>query len=248
MNKWKEIWNKRDSETDTLDNIKNDIERTVLELKRLDGWDSTSEKIEFDAFKAQFDELKNELSWNGKLGESVNIESVFEVGCGAGPSLYMFEKFIPEIKYTGGLDYSGVLVEQAAHVLDKPAELYEAEAKDMKVDRKYNCIFANSVFSYFNSLDYAESVLNKMIQKTEYSIGILDLHDISKKEEFLQKRRELTPNYDERYKNLDKLFYPKDFFMDFADKNELDIKFVHSDMKGYWNNPFLFNVFMYKRS
>ena len=32
------------------------------------------------------------------------------------------------------------------------------------------------------------------------------------------------------------------------DIDELDIKFVRSDMKGYWNNPFLFNVFMYKRS
>ena len=29
MNKWKEIWNKRDSETDTLDNIKNDFKVAI---------------------------------------------------------------------------------------------------------------------------------------------------------------------------------------------------------------------------
>ena len=44
-------------------------------------------------------------------------------------------------------------------------------------------------------------------------------------EDFYTQRRSLINNYDERYKDPDKTFYTKSFFIDFADKNELDIKF-----------------------
>ena len=246
MNRWKEIWNGKENETKLLDHIKNNVEDTVLELKKLDGWDSTSETITFEAFRDQFIEMKNELSWNAKQGIIVPIKSVFEVGCGAGPSLYMFENYVSSIEKTGGVDYSGSLLEQASHVLNKVSELYEDEAINIDTKENYTCVFANSVFSYFTDLDYAYTVLDKMLEKSEYSIGILALHDIDKKEDFLAYRRSLTPDYDEKYKGLDKLFYPKTFFVDFAAKNGLDIKICRSDLAGYWNNPFLFNVYLYK--
>lgn len=130
--------------------------------------------------------------------------------------------------------------------MDKSVELYEAEAINMDVSEKYTAVFANSVFSYFNDYEYARTVLGKMLEKTEYSIGILDIHDVDKKEDFLAYRRMLTPDYDKKYENLDKLFYTKSFFINFAEENDLNIKICKSDLEGYWNNPFLFNVYLYK--
>ena len=54
-----------------------------------------------------------------------------------------------------------------------------------------------------------------------------------------------TPDYKERYKDLPKLFYRKEFFQEFANKHNLKIVFEKSTVEGYWNNEFIFNCFMY---
>ena len=148
----------------------------------------------------------------------------------------------------GGVDYSEPLIGEAHRILSMADELYVGEALDIDSSKQYTCCFANSVFSYFPDMKYAENVLEKMVSKSEYSIGIIDVHDINKKEEFTEYRRKLIPDYDDRYKDLGKTFYDKSFFMNFADRHGLDVKFVHSDVKGYWNNRVVFNVYMYKRS
>ncbi len=51
-------------------------------------------------------------------------------------------------------------------------------------------------------------------------------------------------NYASKYVGLDKLFLGRDMFIDFAEAHELDIRFTYSVMTGYWNNPFIYNVFM----
>ena len=51
-----------------------------------------------------------------------------------------------------------------------------------------------------------------MYQKTAYSIGVIDIHDIEKREAFFAYRMTISPDYEERYKNLPKLFYKKEFF------------------------------------
>ena len=86
-----------------------------------------------------------------------------------------------------------------------------------------------------------------MIKKAIYSVGILNVHDIEKKEAFLAYRRKHIPDYDKRYENLDKLFLSKDLFAGYARKDSLDIIFTETDLKGYWNDDFVFNVFLYKR-
>lgn len=94
-------------------------------------------------------------------------------------------------------------------------------------------------------MDYAERVLEKMCEKSKYAIGMIDIHDIEKKEEFTVYRWWIVENYDERYKNLPKLFYAKDLFESFARKHHMNIRFVESNMKGYWNNQFVFLCYIY---
>ena len=53
-----------------------------------------------------------------------------------------------------------------------------------------------------------------MLEKSQKVIAVLHIHDKSKEEEFLKARRQITPNYDERYAGLPKLFYDKEFFIE----------------------------------
>lgn len=78
-----------------------------------------------------------------------------------------------------------------------------------------------------------------MMNKARYSIAVLDVHDNEKREQYLQYRRSIIKNYDEKYKNL-----KKKFFENFASENQLTIK--KGNVEGYWNNQFTYDVYMYK--
>lgn len=232
MSDWKKIWDGKRAEEQIL--LNGDVKSILLELKRSNGFDVDGE-LTFDAFYEQYEEIRDNLQKNGE------IKSVYEVGCGSGANLYLFEQ---ENFETGGIDYSSGLTDIAKKVL-KTTDIACASAIDVSTDITYDAIFSNSVFSYFDDIDYAESVLEKMYEKSKYAIGLIDIHDIEKKEEFTAYRRQIVENYDERYKNLPKLFYAREYFENFARKHNMDISFLESNMKGYWNNQFVFSCYMY---
>lgn len=241
MNNWKEIWEKRFADKEIL--LKGEKSDIFLELKRSNGFDVYEDDAPgYDAWIRQYNQIKHELAFD-KDKETLTLGSVFEVGCGSGANLYLFEC---DGISCGGLDYSKNLIEIASQVLASE-DLTCAEAINMKTEIKYDAILSNSVFSYFPDETYAISVLEEMYQKARHSIGIIDIHDIDKKEEFITYRKGSIKDYEERYKNLPKLFYSKKLFMDFASRHEMDIKFSISDVDNYWNNNFVFNCYMYKK-
>lgn len=197
--------------------------------------------IPTDALVRQHQEITSRLS------RYHPINSVFEVGCGCGAELYLFSNDGYKI---GGVDYSSAQIEIAENILafkHGVVELFCDEAANIPTDIKYDSVFSNSVFSYFPDADYATEVLDRMREKTRFSIGLIDVHDIEKKEEFEQYRRATVENYEERYKNLKKFFYSRNFFQTWADKNGLEIEFYESNVAGYWNSKFVFDVYLYKR-
>lgn len=240
-NKWHEIWSAKETE---MDFSSADTEKIFLELKRLDGWDSVGEEITYDAFFNQYKKIKNELSFYPR-NEKQTIKSVFEVGCGSGPMLFLFQRDGFEI---GGADYSDSMVHTASKVLNDEKELYCSEACDINTDIKYDAVFSNSVFQYFTTEEYAYKVLEKMFEKTNHSIGILDVYDPKYKEDFVKYRKELNPDFEERYENLSKLFIDKSFFIKFAEERHMDVRFSVADLEGYWNNRFVYDCFMTKCS
>ena len=237
-NNWKEIWDNRQIDISGGINGKS-VQEIFLELKRCNGFDVVSDGLTYDALYQQYEFTKSQL----KGCEKHEIKSVYEVGCGSGANLFVFEK--DGIK-TGGCDYSHNLVELAKQVLNTE-DIACMEASLISVQPMYDSVFSNSVFSYFENEEYARSVLEKMFQKAKYSIGILDVHNKEKREEFICYREKLIPNYNERYKNLPKLFYEKAFFIEFAKCHNMEIRFEASSMEGYWNNPFVYHCFMYKK-
>ena len=237
---WKNIWNNKFADKNfNYTTTEQRIEDIYLELKRLDGYDSTGRQLSFEAFNYQHVQLKNELSFGSIIEYKIN--SVFEIGCGSGAELFLFQN---EGIKTGGVDYSASLIEVAQKVLSDPLELISDEAVKTPAEIKYDTIFSNSVFSYFPNYEYAEKVLEIMLSKSNYSIGVTDIHDVNKKEDFVNYRMTTVKDYAEKYKGLDKFFYSKEFFLKFAEKHDLNIRFSKYPVPGYWNIPFVFNVFM----
>lgn len=235
MNNWKNIWN---SNRGSIDDVNfSDIKDVIKTLKQINGFDVQAGGLSYEAIISQYNKTRAMM----KICEG---DSVFEVGCGSGANLYLFHKDRHTI---GGEDYSARMVDICRSLfLDNIKECICCEAKDVPIEIKYDHVFANSVFSYFPNLKYSEIVLNKMVEKANKSIVLLDVHDVEKKEDFLEYRRKTITNYNARYKGLDKLFYNKEYFKEFATRNNLNICFEKSDMDGYWNNDFVYHVCIYK--
>ena len=251
MNDWKSVWNRRSVDASALQSP--DSREIFLELKRANGFDimgnpnaSASQSTVcpgWEGFYEQFLQTNYELGANAKRRD-FRVKSVFEIGCGSGANLYLFAQDGVRV---GGLDYSQSLLEAARAVLPPDSDLLCDEADRLPVEPRYDATFSNGVFSYFYDFDYAKTVLELMVQKAVSSIGVMDIHDAAKREAFFAYRNRITPDYRTRYRNLPKLFYLKSFFLEFAESHGLDIKFSASNMKGYWNNEFVFHCFFYKQ-
>ena len=205
------------------------------------GWDffGKGSTITFQDFKKEYEYLKANLKTGGG-------GSVFEVGCGSGANLYFFHKDGFKI---GGLDYSANLLDVAKKVIgaENFIEAIVGDASKLPTTIKYDAVFSFSVFQYFSNINYAEKVLDRMIAKTTKSICVTEILNADLKEDYLQYRRSLDKNFDEKYKDLPKLFIPKKFFIDYAAKNNLEVEFPHHHIEGFWNNEFNFDCFMYKK-
>ena len=238
MNNWKNIWNQRTAQKEILES--HDPEQIFLELKRSNGFDIVKENgITYQAFYGQYQDMLYDLSHD--QDRELPIQSVYEVGCGSGANLYLMEQ---DCIRCGGLDFSASLIKSAKRIL-QTSDLTCDEAIHLPLHPKYDALLSLSVFSYFEDEKYAKEVLEKMYQKATFSIGILDVHDISKKEDFLAYRKKEFEDYEERYQNLPKLFYAREFFEEFARTHGMDILFTESKVKNYWNNDFIFNCYMY---
>ena len=233
MNRWQEIWNKRSVQLADID--RTDKRALFLELKRIDGYDVVEDGIPYESFMKQHEEIRAALCLPEK-------GSVFEVGCGAGASLWLFQQ---DGYSVGGMDYSEQMIAVLTDVF-RGGTLREAicaEARQLPREEKYDAVFSTSVFHYFPDESYAQEVMEGMVGKSRGRIAIIEVHDAEKKDEFLAFRRQIDPEYDVHYQGLDKLFYQKSFFEDFAEKHALRVSFEPVQVEGYWNAPFVYSVF-----
>ena len=233
-NKWKEIWNRRKPVTEGL---AGDWEHVYLELKRLNGYDVMEGGVPLDSF----------LNFHAGLVELLDLtpgKSVYEVGCGAGANMYLMQR---EGMIVGGSDYAEGLIETARRVVPEARELAAMEAADIPTEEKYDAVYSCGVFSYFPDHDYATRVLERMLAKSRHAIGITELHDRAKRQDYLAFRRANIPNYDERYEGLGRLFFRREFFEEFAARHDLRLVFPNLEMANYWNTPFIFTCFMYRK-
>ncbi len=233
---WKALWAGKSADADILRS--GDREQIFLELKRSCGFDAIGGGLSYASFLEQYRWIKANL-----LEGCPRLQTVFEVGCGSGGNLLLLEA---DGFTCGGIDYSPKLTACAKLVL-RTKDLLCAEADALPAEPQYDAVFSNSVFSYFTDEVYAASVLEKMCRKARHAVGVIDIHDREKQEAFFAYRRAASSDYEERYKNLPKLFYDKQFFIEFARTHDLQIRIADFSMQGYWNNDFVFHCFLYPR-
>ncbi|MDE7268362.1 MAG: class I SAM-dependent methyltransferase [Lachnospiraceae bacterium] len=236
--KWKSIWDKK--RLDEIDLSKSEFE-VFCDLKKADGFDVSvhDEEKYFQSFYNDWMEMYkkvNEIAQN-------DIHSVYEVGCGSGVNLYLFQNRMKEA-VLGGIDYSQGLIDIAKDVISS-TDLVCGSAEHIDVQEKYDLVMADSVFQYFSGEEYAEDVLGKMILKSKKIVYISEIHDISLREEWLEYRRQSMENYDQVYEGLDKMFYSKDWILDIAKKHNRQVIFTKSDNPEYWNSRYIFNCFIF---
>ena len=236
---WKGLWEKRSAD---IEHCQNSEKALFLELKRSNGFDVIGDGLSYEALLEQYENIKARL-FDG-MEKNICECSVYEVGCGSGATFFFIQK---DGTTCGGLGYSSNLIGSAKKVLHTE-DIICAEANQLPKEPIYDALLSNSVFSYFADEEYAYTVLERMYQKTRYSIGLIDIHDSEKEEDFVAYRKQTIEDYEERYRNLPKLFYTKSFFQKFAENHDMRIVFTDSKMQGYWNNGFVFNCFMYKNS
>ncbi|NCE66457.1 class I SAM-dependent methyltransferase [Pseudoflavonifractor sp. 524-17] len=238
-NNWRELWSGRCADQTILGS--GDIQRIFMELKRSNGFDVVKDGISYESFLGQYSELKKRLSLHLPDGEG--IRSVYEVGCGSGANLFLFEQ---DGTACGGMDYSPGLLQCAKQVL-RTTDIRCEEACNLSTRTKYDAVISVSVFGYFTDIDYAEAVLEKMCRKAEHSVGILELADVEKEAAYTAYRKQIIPDYEQRYRGLPRLFYSRDFFEAFALRNNMEIQICPMHMKDYWNSQFYFDCYLYKR-
>lgn len=228
MNKWKEIWEKR-----LVDDNHNDL---LSELIRLDGFDGKTGKIELSSWLKYFDSICEEIGIQ-------NSDSIFEVGCGSGAFLYPFYR---QGHVVEGIDYSLALVNAANKLWQAP--ISHCEAKNISLSPQFDVVVSNSVFFYFPDLEYAESVIEKMINKSRRIIAILelpnkDLEDVSEKARMDLIGHEI---YDKDYKELKHLYYSKNWMYQIGQKFNLKVKIFDQIIENYNSNQYRFNCIFYK--
>ncbi|WP_414931749.1 class I SAM-dependent methyltransferase [Vibrio europaeus] len=230
MNNWKKIWGNR-----SLDLVEGEV--SLSELISIDGFDTGYGTIKDKYWIDYVNHVKKEMAIR-------DGSSIYEVGCGAGAFLYDFFKKGHKV---GGIDYSASLIEICKKVI-KCKDVRVGEALSIQVEDKYDFIVSNSVFFYFPSLEYAEAVLEKMIEKANSGIAILEVNDYDFKEDALKLRKKhLTEEeYNKRYEGLEHLFYKRDWFYKIAQKHNLHCKIESQIIEDYQNSFYRFNVYMKK--
>ena len=245
MNNWKDIWNNRKREEISIDN--DNPENVFMELKHKMGISQIDKKDEivYKDFYNQFMEYYYNLINN--LDEKEKPWSFYDVGCGTGGYLYLLNQIDSDYSL-GGIDFSEPFVNITKQVLPNLREISCGDASSINTDIMYDCVYSRSIFQYFPDLSYAETVVRKMINKARYSIGIFDVHDISKREAFIKYRRNSIKDYEKNYDDNSHLFFEKSFFMKIAKEYNCEINFSKAKLPNYWNDEFTYDVYLYKKN
>ncbi len=238
MNEWHKIWGR---EKDSI-NTDADLFTVFCKLKAADGFDVMTDDGYYQAFFNAFKDMQQRI--HDKVGA---IESVYEVGCGSGVNLFLFNR-LENITKLGGCDYSPTMTKLASEVVDSD-DIKNMDAEDINTDEKYDIVIADSVFQYFTSPEKGYKVLELMRRKANKMVVLIEVHDKDLEQAHLDFRRSMIKDYDERYKGLDKTFYRKDIILDYVASlgDGYDCEIVKPQNEEYWNNPFVFDLYIWKK-
>ena len=234
MTRWKEIWNGKETITDINDK---DEYTYFTKLKKANGFDVAVGNPD-NYFRFFYDEW---IAFYEHIVEQADISSVYEVGCGSGVNLYMFKN--RGIKRLGGCDYSASMIESTKCSVGDGDFLCD-EAKAIDIIPEYDLVMSESVFQYFESLEYAEAVMRKMIKKSRYITYIGEIHDKEHERELMEYRKKTIKDYEKEYEGLSKLFISREWVESIAGEYGRKVFFTLVNNPEYLNGKYLYNCYI----
>lgn len=237
-NNWKNIWGNKSIVSEQNDNI-GEFQR-FCELKKANGFDVAVDNK--DAYyRAFYDEWIEFYDTIMKLTDG-ELKSVYEIGCGSGVNLYMFENRISCT--VGGADYSEVMIESVKRAV-RGKDFKCCDASEVSITPKYDLVMSESVFQYFESVEYAEKVLRLMLNKSNKIVYIGEVHDKEYESELIEYRRNTIQDYDIKYDGLKKMFYSRDWIEQIAKEYGKNVQFTQYNNPEYINSKYVFGCYLY---
>lgn len=231
MNSWKKIWSNK--------NVNPKLHNPLKDLLVGNGFDVGDSNYSPETWHRRCKQII----------ENLNIQKeskVCEVGCGCGALLYTIHRLSNSQVY--GFDYSAALISTARSLQIGLFEVSDATTNPFN-SIKFTHLISHSVFQYFPSHDYAETVIREMVNSviSGGSIAILDLNDVQHESEYHHKRRATFKNpaeYDKKYRNLNHLFFNKELVLSFlTELGVKNVRVIKNSVVEYGNANLRFDVY-----
>lgn len=139
------------------------------------------------------------------------------------------------------------MVKNARKLWNAPIDCLEAI--QVPVLPLFDIVISNSVFFYFPSLESAEIVIQRMIEKSKHIIAILEVPDVTLYDTSEEMRRgEIgEEDYKIKYAGLEHLYYDKEWFIKIGEKYNLKTSIFNQHISHYKNNDYRFNCIFKKK-
>jgi len=157
---------------------------------------------------------------------------VLDVGCGAGA----FLQHVHGDCHLAGVDYSKEAIQSIRKRL--PGDFRVADAAALPFDdATFDAVLSFGVFIYFDSLDYARTVLNEMhrVLKPGGRIFIGEVNDQSKMDRYRELRVEKEADMERKVikdAQVDHLFFDRAFFEAFAGSAGCTVEIIDEETLG----------------
>jgi len=226
--KWKDIWENRTEVDGPL----------LYNMLVMNGYDAGIHKIDPDEVAAATKEYRDALGIQPQ-------DSIYEVGCGCGAVLYIHSLFGNRV---AGSDYSQSQIERAKKYC--PQGQFEcSEANAIPIEPKFDFVLANGVFLYFPDYGYAETVIEKMLQKARKAVYVEAVPDAAKKKEaiWFKKKAIGEEEYYRRHVEggLAHLYYEKAWFEEIGRKHGAEVSIRPLNITSWSdNNDFKYNCIL----
>tara|TARA_B110000027_G_scaffold3837_1_gene3436 strand:- start:896 stop:1702 length:807 start_codon:yes stop_codon:yes gene_type:complete len=230
---WLVVWDR---------NGKNLISKKIANLLNANGHNSAMGKFNKDEWLKYIKDKIKRI----KLKKNQNI---LEYGCGSGAFLsYFYNKGFNLY----GIDYSKEQIKKSKKYFPKIKVKIGEISKIDSFNVKFDFIFSNITFHYFDNYSYAKILIDKMIKNLK-SDGLIFITNIPDKDKEHLSKKELInqigiKEFKIRYSNHTHLFYKKFFFKKIAKKNNMKIKIFNEDLKFSKNFKYRYNIILEKNN
>ena len=178
-------------------------------------------------FKLDASAYKDFLEYIGS--QILPFKSIAEYGCGNGSLLYYFKNLYNAKVF--GCDISTDLINSCKEVM--PDSIFCSDTNFTISDDSVDYCLSNSVFQYFDSEDYAATVIKEMQRISIKGIFITDIKSADRELDFKKlqaTRQNLTiEQLEEKYSTTPLRFYTKDFFAQFGNITVLSMPNTYPD-------------------